>query len=692
MVVFTLPSYAQFEADTFELPPPETILINQLTEASSSIMSQYTAPNFFADQSQVVDLVYLNHFETSPSSNPFNPYGVNVDSMAIGYYEIDTREAISRPLFIGDSMIQPFRNDMLSEFNYAESESSGMERLRLNQTENGFYGNYALTEFDNEYPFYDSAYVAFDWKGLPIDTFSLPGAFTSQYPSISQGEILQPSTVPIGIDDHDVICLTYFDSDNEFQIRWVVIVAYIEERPTMPSNMMVQVFSQDVVMFDQDRNVVQSINITNQRAVPDDAASNPFYAWETHHLNRLHCRSGFNVQDDIVVISVSGATSGFMGEIEFDLSDSNGTAELLWQSYGNDGCGSENEILNNWLPQVGAQSIMSHSATTIEHQNKLLSATYNNGDIMYCASGQRQPMMVTVYEVQQNALVEFITQPFRLSDYGISIPNISNDTLYAGCCGDVEWVVWEGKTYLVKYRGDEYVVDDFGAELRIEDIPQFNEAVPMIEVFEIFSSETDITPEFISVMSGFEEEFWDNQKRDFLSPTDPIIPPNDTVFFWIEDGNTYLESNRRTFWQLRENEYGIGDSIIRDQPYILEIEGVLTLEEAYDYAWAWVADTTGGSNNNAWRLQNYASKVFVGIDDVPYTENDIVLYPNPANDWIQILSDNPVQHLRIIDMSGRIVRENNRMSAIEVNGLPAGTYIAEITIEGNVHREKAIVH
>ncbi|MEM7039482.1 MAG: T9SS type A sorting domain-containing protein, partial [Bacteroidota bacterium] len=57
---------------------------------------------------------------------------------------------------------------------------------------------------------------------------------------------------------------------------------------------------------------------------------------------------------------------------------------------------------------------------------------------------------------------------------------------------------------------------------------------------------------------------------------------------------------------------------------------------------------------------------------------NVYLFPNPASDQIQVEGDD-LSHLRIMDLSGRIVMEKTlTQSKIDISMLPAGTYIYEV--------------
>lgn len=70
------------------------------------------------------------------------------------------------------------------------------------------------------------------------------------------------------------------------------------------------------------------------------------------------------------------------------------------------------------------------------------------------------------------------------------------------------------------------------------------------------------------------------------------------------------------------------------------------------------------------------------------------LYPNPAKDYVKVLSHFDIRTVQLVDISGRVVREqivNTFEGVIDTRGLSSGTYIVKInTVKGSVE-EKLII-
>jgi len=68
----------------------------------------------------------------------------------------------------------------------------------------------------------------------------------------------------------------------------------------------------------------------------------------------------------------------------------------------------------------------------------------------------------------------------------------------------------------------------------------------------------------------------------------------------------------------------------------------------------------------------------VGVDDPPDTLGQFKIFPNPAQDYVDIIVLNNVDEILITDLSGRTMLEmgmNGRMMKMDIRELPAGLYI-----------------
>ena len=71
----------------------------------------------------------------------------------------------------------------------------------------------------------------------------------------------------------------------------------------------------------------------------------------------------------------------------------------------------------------------------------------------------------------------------------------------------------------------------------------------------------------------------------------------------------------------------------------------------------------------------------LGTNDVEFANNSISLYPNPANDVLNISSSNSITKIEVFDMQGRNVASNNNASNVNVAALGKGAYIVIVELE-----------
>ena len=71
----------------------------------------------------------------------------------------------------------------------------------------------------------------------------------------------------------------------------------------------------------------------------------------------------------------------------------------------------------------------------------------------------------------------------------------------------------------------------------------------------------------------------------------------------------------------------------------------------------------------------------LGTNDVEFANNSISLYPNPANDVLNISSSNSITKIEVFDMQGRNVASNNNASNVNVAALGKGAYIVIVEQE-----------
>ena len=90
------------------------------------------------------------------------------------------------------------------------------------------------------------------------------------------------------------------------------------------------------------------------------------------------------------------------------------------------------------------------------------------------------------------------------------------------------------------------------------------------------------------------------------------------------------------------------------------------------------------------------STPYVGITNYGERLSDLRIWPNPANNFLNIVSDNnSIDYITIMDLNGKILmRKNvgNNIAILNVSLLPAGTYLLETVGKGEISVKKFVKH
>lgn len=71
--------------------------------------------------------------------------------------------------------------------------------------------------------------------------------------------------------------------------------------------------------------------------------------------------------------------------------------------------------------------------------------------------------------------------------------------------------------------------------------------------------------------------------------------------------------------------------------------------------------------------------------------NQLLVYPNPANDWVNVKCKESIDHIEVVDLQGRQVKRSNT-KAFDVSGLPNGAYLIRIFVaNGEIHNGSLMI-
>ncbi len=107
--------------------------------------------------------------------------------------------------------------------------------------------------------------------------------------------------------------------------------------------------------------------------------------------------------------------------------------------------------------------------------------------------------------------------------------------------------------------------------------------------------------------------------------------------------------------------------------------------------WAAALECNGSSNKTVFELSqlgNNEAKILTSVSDQAIEKQDVNIYPNPASKEVTIsISNFSTEAIcSFMDVSGRTVSKNiikDKVSTIDLEGIPAGVYIVKIASKEN---------
>jgi len=172
-----------------------------------------------------------------------------------------------------------------------------------------------------------------------------------------------------------------------------------------------------------------------------------------------------------------------------------------------------------------------------------------------------------------------------------------------------------------------------------------------------------------------------------------------------DDGYQFPELNfgMMNTW-LATATYAIGDIVISGNTYCKNISGVNSVAPGVPHTdtanWVIcdgtgaVAPAVGAILGGALNINTSTNSVYVdsivfdnivpsalGTADFVNTNNTISLYPNPAQEVLNISSSNSITKIEVYDLLGKKVASNNNASNVNVAALGKGVYIVKVVQE-----------
>jgi len=124
---------------------------------------------------------------------------------------------------------------------------------------------------------------------------------------------------------------------------------------------------------------------------------------------------------------------------------------------------------------------------------------------------------------------------------------------------------------------------------------------------------------------------------------------------------------------------------------------------SFDAAYTWSRAASGGQIASVNQLFTHAGQIIVlynngtltgtvtSTSESPMQTNEPLMYPNPATDYIDLLSTLSDSEVTITDLTGRVVMTSSGTSRISVTHLPRGVYILSADYRGTAQHRKLIL-
>lgn len=84
------------------------------------------------------------------------------------------------------------------------------------------------------------------------------------------------------------------------------------------------------------------------------------------------------------------------------------------------------------------------------------------------------------------------------------------------------------------------------------------------------------------------------------------------------------------------------------------------------------------------------SNIVLAVDDAQGKSKDLVVYPNPASDFISFKNAKDVQKVEIYDLSGKLMMTSDKAEKVNVSQLEKGTYITKVKTQNGTVDSKFI--
>ncbi|VXB22950.1 MULTISPECIES: YCF48-related protein [Chryseobacterium] len=185
---------------------------------------------------------------------------------------------------------------------------------------------------------------------------------------------------------------------------------------------------------------------------------------------------------------------------------------------------------------------------------------------------------------------------------------------------------------------------------------------------------------------------------DFLNENQIFLKGNNGDFFKSNDGGTTWIQSTAPYYSFDKVKFinsttgfiaddrmvygtidaGVTWTLLLDNNYNFDI---MTLEASGDYLYI---------SGNGGKIFKY-SLAYLAASEVKPEKNSVKVYPNPTSDFVNIKSDKKVSEIKLIDISGKILKTVKAAAQINISEYPHGMYFLEVVFSDNTKQVSKII-
>lgn len=186
---------------------------------------------------------------------------------------------------------------------------------------------------------------------------------------------------------------------------------------------------------------------------------------------------------------------------------------------------------------------------------------------------------------------------------------------------------------------------------------------------------------------------------DFLNENQIFLKGNNGDFFKSNDGGITWEQSTAPYYSFDKVKFiNATTGFISDDRMIYKTTDggatwMLILDNNYDYDILTLEATTDFIyiSGNGGRIFKYSLSYLSAANETKSENNLTKIYPNPTSDFVNVQSDKKISEIKLIDISGKILKSEKKYSRINISNYPQGMYFVEIILNDHTRQVFKII-